>query len=55
MTGIELIRQIEMLGAQDLVVMIAQNTTDFMLTEVHIKKGDIVDTLVLSTEMVIQG
>ena len=55
MTGSDLIRAIEMLGAQDMVVLIAPTDNELLLTQARIKKGDVVDMLVLGTEMVMQG
>jgi hypothetical protein len=64
MTGSDLIRAIEMLGAQDMVVLIAPTNNsllvgainnELLLTQARIKKGDVVDMLVLGTEMVMQG
>lgn len=54
MTGNDLIKAIEMLGAQDMTVLIGHDDTSLMLVNAVIKKGA-VDMLELSTEMIMQG
>lgn len=54
MTGSELIKTIEILGAENMTILIGRDDTSLMLVNARIKKGA-VDMLELSTDMVIQG